>query len=199
MAVIVPIVEGYAEVESIPILFRKILARQNVHDVLIARPFRVHRSSIVRPDGLERAVTQAARSRDNVGAVFVVLDSDDDCPAQLGPTLLGRARGATDMPVAVVLAKKEMESWFLGAKESLQGIRGIRNDSMAPNDPEEIRGAKERLTQNMIPGRRYLPVDDQPALAHAMNLQEAQARCPSFAKLIRELNRLVDAIRENQP
>src|SRR3990170_3721302 len=103
MAAIVPIVEGFAEVESIPVLFRRILAHQNVHDVSIARPFRVQRNRVVRPQELERAVTLAARDRPNVAGVIVVLDSDDDCPAQLGPALLARARAATDLPVVIIM------------------------------------------------------------------------------------------------
>lgn len=190
--------EGYAEVESIPVLFRRILEHQNIHDVSIARPFRVKRNRVVRPNELERAVTLAVSDRADVAAVIVVLDPDDDCPAQLGPELLARARTATVLPTAIVLAQKEFECWFLGAKESLRGTRGIRNDSTAPQHPEEIRGAKERLTQNMIPGRRYLEVDDQPAFADSMNLDQAQARCPSFAKLMRDLNRLVGVIQGNQ-
>src|SRR3990172_1631059 len=101
MAAIVPIVEGVAEVESIPVLFRRILEYQNIHDISIARPFRVKRYSVVRPEELERAVKQAVRDRANAAGVIVVLDSDDDCPAQLGPALLARARTETDLPVAI--------------------------------------------------------------------------------------------------
>ena len=94
------------------------------------------------------------------------------------------------MPVAVVLANKEFEAWFLGAKESLQGLRGIRRDASTPLLPEGIQGAKERLTRNME-NRRYLEVDDQPALAESMDLGMVRQRCPSFDKLWRELERLL--------
>jgi len=198
MPAIVPIVEGVAEVESIPVLFRRILAHQNMHDVSIARPFRVKRNRVVHPQELERAVTLAISDRAGAAGVIVVLDSDDDCPAQLGPELLARARAATDLPVAIVLARKELECWFLGAKESLRGTRGISNDSASPPDPEEIRGAKERLTKNMSRGRRYLEVDDQPAFADAIDLDQAQARCPSFARLVQKLHHLARTIRPNQ-
>ncbi|MGH7342125.1 MAG: DUF4276 family protein, partial [Candidatus Rokuibacteriota bacterium] len=81
--------------------------------------------------------------------MLVVLDSDDDDTAVLRSELLERCRQATPLPVSVVLARRELEAWFLGAKESLRGICGIRHDAVAPDDPESIRGAKERLTQNM--------------------------------------------------
>ncbi len=93
----------------------------------------------------------------------------------------------------MVLATRELEAWFLGAKESLRGARSISTDATAPQDPESIRGAKERLTENMQ-RRRYISVDDQPALAYAVDLQLAQRRCPSFDKFVREVEHLSRAI-----
>ena len=66
-------------------------------------------------------------------------------------------------------------------------------DAAAPPDPEGIRDAKKRLSQNMQP-RRYLEVDDQPALAERMDFASAARRCPSFDKLLREVRRLIEQI-----
>ena len=192
---IVPIVEGKSEVESVPILLRRLLTEAQAFDIVVARPFRVKRHLVVREGELERAVGLAVSDRENVGCLVVLLDCDDDCPAELGPSLLERCRQATSLPVAVVLAKKEFEGWFLGAKESLRGVRGIGGDATAPPKPEDIRGAKEHLTANMVAGRRYLAVDDQPAMARRMDLAVAAERCPSFAKLRRDVNRLVSQVR----
>jgi len=187
---IVPIVEGQSEVESVPLLLRRLLAEQlDAPSVEILRPFRVKRTKVVRADELERAVTLATRDRQSAGAVLVILDADDDCPAKLGPDLLSRAKKSTELPVAVILANREFEAWFLGAKESLRGVRGIREDAQVPPKPESIRGAKERLSGNMA-GSRYLEVDDQPALVAMMDLGSARQRCPSFDKLVRELSAL---------
>ena len=188
--VIVPIVEGYAEVESVPVLLRRILEQEAAYSLQIAKSFRVKRNRIVREGELERAVQQSVRSRPHAGGILVLLDADDDCPAQLGPRLLKRCRNVTQLPVAVVLAMREFEGWFLGAKESLRGIRGIRSDATAPQNPESIRGAKERLTKNMQ-GQRYMGVDDQPALAERMDLELAKDRCPSFEKFLRGVNCLI--------
>ncbi len=187
---IVPIVEGQAEVESVPILLRRALAQLGAYQVQVARPFRVKRNLIVRDGQLERAICQSIRDRDNVGYILVLLDSDDDCPATLGPCLFERCRAATHLPVAVVLANKELEAWFLGAKESLRGVRGIREEATAPPNPENIRGAKEHLTRN-IRGGRYLEVDDQATLVEQMDLDMAAQRCPSFAKFLQEIDRLI--------
>jgi len=48
---------------------------------------------MVKPGGIERAVEFAAdKLRGRRGAIFVVMDSDDDWPCELGPKLLQRAR-----------------------------------------------------------------------------------------------------------
>lgn len=196
-AAIVPIVEGQAEVESVPVLLRRILVQLGAYDVQVARPFRVKRNRVVREGELERAVRQTVRGRDNVACILVILDSDDDCPAELGPHLLQRCRRATELPVAVVLANKEFEGWFLGAKKSLRGVRGVREDARAPANPEGFRGAKERLMQNMQ-GRRYLEVDDQVAFAERMDFEMAKQRCPSFNKFLSDVGYLISIEKRRQ-
>ena len=188
------IVEGHAEVESVPLLLRRIFAQLGVSDVQVARPFRVKRNRIVKPGELERAISQTIRDRAEVGGIMVLIDSDDDCPAELGVQLLNRAKEATQMPVSIVLAHREFECWFLGSKESLRGVNGIAENATAPPNPEGIRGAKEHLTLNMIRGRRYLAVDDQVTFTETFNLNVARQRCPSFDKCYREVERLVHAI-----
>lgn len=189
------IVEGHAEVESVPILLRRIFVHLGASDIHIARPFRVKRNRVVKPGELERAISQTIRDRAEVGGILVLIDSDDDCPAELGPQLLERAKKVTGLPVAVVLATREFECWFLGSKESLRGINGILKDATAPANPEKIRGAKEHLTRNMGQGRRYLEVDDQAAFAERFDLNAARRCCTSFDKCFREAERLLRAIR----
>ena len=191
---VAPIVEGHAEVESVPLVLRRIFAELGVSDIRIARPFRVKRNRVVKPGELERAISQTIRDRVEVGGIIVLIDSDDDCPAELGPHLLERAKKVTHLPVAVVLATKEFECWFLGSKESLRGINGIREDATVPPNPENIRGAKEHLTRNMVRGRRYLAVDDQATFAEKFDLNAARRCCSSFDKCFREAERLFLAI-----
>ncbi|MEW6666150.1 MAG: DUF4276 family protein [Thermodesulfobacteriota bacterium] len=196
MVSLVPIVEGQGEVEAVPVLLRRILSEMAVYDVAITRPFRVKRNRVVREGEIERAIRLAISDRSQVGGVLVILDADDDCPAALGPDLLKRCRAVVpSLPVAVVLAHREFESWFLGAKESLRGRRGIRDDAVNPDNPETIRGAKECLTQNMNDSR-YLPTDDQPAFAEDMDLGMARENCPSFEKLARDVASLIDKMKK---
>jgi hypothetical protein len=191
---IVPIVEGHSEVESVGVLLRRLLQASNRFDIRVARPFRVKRYQVVKEGQIERAVLQAIRSRENAHAVLVLLDADDDCPAQLAPNLLDRCKKVTQLPAAVILANREFEAWFLGAKESLRGFRGIREDASSSAQPESIRDAKDHLSANMSAGRRYLEVDDQAALAEKLDVKSARQRCPSLDKLVREIRRLAQLL-----
>ncbi|MBM4294893.1 MAG: DUF4276 family protein [Deltaproteobacteria bacterium] len=194
---ILPIVEGQAEVESVPILLRRIRDQMHAFDIQIVRPFRVKRNKVVQEGQLERAINQGVNDRGNIGAILLLLDADDDCPATLAPQLIERCRKTTHLPVAVVLANIEMEGWFLGGKESLRGVCGIKQDAVAPQNPESIRGSKERLSQNMRHRRRYLEVDDQPALATQIDFELTKGRCPSFDKFLREVQNLMNYIQGN--
>ena len=190
---IVPIVEGHAEVEGVPVLLRRLLAVLSSPSIGVARPFRVKRTRIRSVGEVERAIELAVHDREGAAAVLITLDADDDCPVGLAAELKSRALSATNLPVSVVVAIREFEAWFLGAKESLRGMRGIRDGALSVPDAEEIRGAKERLSGNME-GRRYLEVDDQPALAAHFDVETARSHCPSFDKLWREVERLTQAI-----
>lgn len=185
------IVEGHAEVQSVPVLLRRIFAQLGCSGVQVARPFRVKRNRVIKEGELERTVRQILRDRGGVAGIMVLVDSDDDCPAKLGRQLLERARKTTQLPVSVVLANREIECWFLGSKESLRGINGITETATAPPNPETIRGAKEHLTRNMTRNRRYLSVDDQVSFAERFDLNLARERCPSFDKCYRDVERLI--------
>ena len=146
---------------------------------------------VVKPGELERAVSQIVRDRAGVGGIMLLIDSDDDCAKVLGPELLERAKKAIQLPVSVVLAVREIESWFLGSMDSLRGVNGIMESATASSNPENIRGAKEHLTENMMRARRYLSVDDQVSFAERFDLILARERCPSFDKCFRDIERLL--------
>ena len=191
------IVEGHGEVEAVPILIRRV-AESLYPELLVdtPRPIRVSRNQIVKAGELERTVELAARKISGQGALFILLDSDDDCPAQLGPELLSRALQArSDLPIAVVLAKYEFESWFLAAAESLRGHKGLRNDLQPPNNPEAIHGAKEWLSQRMDSGRIYSPTVDQPGFTAHFDLDQAR-QADSFDKCYRDIVRLLDELHQ---
>jgi Domain of unknown function (DUF4276) len=189
------IVEGHGELEAVPVLVRRIAGEIHPgHPVRIAHPFRVPRSRLIKAGELERSVELAARRIGSGGGLLIILDSDDECPAALGPELLQRAMSVRpDLPISLVLAKREFEAWFLAAAKSLRGSRGLANDLDPPEDPETIRGAKEWLTARMTGHRHYVETLDQPALAAIFDLTAAR-RADSFDKLYRDVSQLLSRL-----
>lgn len=191
------IVEGHGDVKAVPVLIRRIA--QNLYPelpIIIKSPIRAPRDKIVKEGELERKVELAAEKIEGQGVIFIILDSDKDCPAELGPALLRRAsQTRSDLPIAVVLAKYEFEAWFLAAAESLRGRRGLRNDLHSPNDPEAIRGAKEWLSHRMEDSKTYSETIDQPALTALFDFEQAR-QTDSFDKCYREIIRLLEKLQE---
>lgn len=170
--------------QSLPVLIRRL----HPH-LLVLRPIRIRRGRAEKEGEIERAVALAAMKLAGRGGILMLLDADEDCPAQLAPRLRRRARQArSDVPIHVVLAQTEFEAWFLAGLESLRGQRGIPSDAQFVGDPEAVRGAKERLSSFM--GRSYREMRDQPAFTSSLDLHVARASSPSLDKLMRELDQL---------
>ena len=191
------IVEGYGEVEAVPILIRRIAESLYPElEIRTPRPLRVSRDKVVKEGELERGVELAARKIHGKGAIFILLDSDDDCPAHLGPELLDRALQARgDLPIAVVLAKHEFESWFIAAIDSLRRQRGLKNNLQPPRNPETVRGAKEWLSQQME-NHSYRETLDQPKLTARFDFDQAR-RVGSFDKCYRDIVYFLDELRKS--
>ena len=196
MLSIYSIVEGHGEVEAVPILLRRFAFEVfETYEFNVLQPYRLPKGRMIAEPHLENAVTLARLKLDQCGgrqAILIMIDADDDCPAQEAPALLERAvTVAGTIPVSVVFAKAEYEAWFLAAVRSLRGDWGIASDATAPDNPEAIRGAKEYLERRyMAHGATYSPTVDQPALTHRFSFEEARQSCPSFNKLWRDLERL---------
>ena len=193
MVKIVAIVEGHGEVQAVPILIRRIaeVVSPGVFPD-VPRPIRVKRQRLLKDGELERSIELAARKSGAEGHILVLLDADRDCPGDLGPKILKRAAAARkDRRIRVVLAKVEYEAWFLAAADSIAGLRDIREDAMAPGDPESIRDAKGWLSDRMPVGRSYRETLDQPALTARFDLERARRGAPSFDKLWRDVRELL--------
>jgi len=189
---IVPIVEGHGEEQALRLLLRRLVAELNPSiPIDIARPWRQPRGTLLKPGGIETAVDSACVDIGESGAVFIVLDSEGDCPAELGPGLLTRARKARpDKAVTLVLAHHEFGAWFLAAASSLAGCRGLPADIQDHPNPEEVSGCKEWLERWMPLTSKYSETADQPALVAAFDIHLARRRAPSFDKLWREFEQV---------
>lgn len=191
------IVEGDGEVKAVPVLIRRIAWDLNPEiTIIVETPIRAPRYQVVKDGELESRIELAAQKIGGQGAIFIILDSEDDCPAELGPELLRRASQIReDLPIAVVIANREFEAWFLAAAESLRGKRGLKNNIHPPNDLEAIRGAKEWLDQRMENNESYSETTDQPALAALFDMEQAR-QADSFDKCYRDIVRLLEELQK---
>jgi Domain of unknown function (DUF4276) len=179
-----PVVEGHGETEALPVLLRRLRDEAGAFAIDIGRPIRRHRSELVNEESLRIAVRLALLQRD-CGAVLVLLDGDEDCPATLGPQIQGWAQTeAGTTACAVVIAHREYEAWFVAAHESIV------------QEPEAIRDAKGRMVQLV---GSYLPTVDQPSHSAAMSLARAHQRSRSFRRLVRAAGQLMTALGAELP
>lgn len=191
MAKIVAIVEGDGEVKAVPALIRRIHGELSPGTPLdIGRPVRVRRNRVLKDGELERYLDLAANLAGADGGILVLLDANGDCPADLGPRILQRARTARlDRRVEVILANREYESWFIAAIDSLKGKRNVSAAAAVPQDPESIRGAKEWLGDRM--DGTYSPTADQTALTALFDMALARRRSRSFDRMWRAVRALL--------
>jgi hypothetical protein len=194
------IVEGDGEEEALRILLRRVI--QDIDPTLyvdIHRPYRRPKGQLKQQHQLSQMVDLTVRQLRPPRALLILMDADDDCPAELGPRLLGWAQAARrDIPIAVVLATREYEAWFLAAAESLRGHRGLPGDLSPPSNPEAVSGAKEWLRRRMPPHGQYSPMAHQASFSQIMDLDLARQRAPSFAKLCRDIGRLLGDMRAHE-
>jgi hypothetical protein len=196
---IASVVEGEGEIAALPTLLRRLLYAAEVWDADIPSPFLMGRGRLVKQGGLEAAVEALARRvpPGAPGGILVLIDADDDCPAELGPALLKRAEAVRpDRRIAVVLANREFEAWFLAAAPSLGGRAGLRSGLAVPRNSEQPRDCKGWLTRHRTDGDSYRPRVDQTALADAFDLEMARANSPSFDKFCRDVNYLMTGKRD---
>jgi hypothetical protein len=150
------IVEGHGEVAALPVLLRRLGQALAPGSALhVGRPIRRSKDKLLPPGVFEADIELAANQLTAPGAIVVVIDSDGECPAELGRHLSERARNARpDCRFIITVAHREFESWFLAAASSLAGKRGLSADLMDHPQPESVQGAKEWLRDRMPSNRR---------------------------------------------
>lgn len=194
---IVAIVEGYGETEAVPILLTRWLRHRNFTNFKVLEPIRATGTDAIKQPynegrrmGVEHFVHTAISSRDP-DAILVILDADDDCPAELAPKLLARAKSVTNVPIGVVLANRQYETWFLASLRTLQRAGEIPADAKLPRyaDIEVEQGCKDKLSK--ILGRKYNERNDQPEFTEYLSFRKTmKSRSRSYRHLLDTLERL---------
>lgn len=188
MTTVASIVEGNGEVAALPVLLRRLSQWRGAADYVdVLTPIRVYKDRFLnRPEEFSRHLKLAAAKCGDAGWILILFDADDDCPDQKGSVVLAQAQAIIPhRRVAVVLANREYEAWFIAAAESLNGFRGFKwQDKDVPIDPEKPRNAKGWMRERMSAG--YGETTDQPAFSALFDLKLAHQRSRSFRKLCSE-------------
>lgn len=209
MRKIVPIVEGHGEERAVPCLIRRWLRHRRLHRTFVVPDLAINAKGSgrlkaaydrMRHIGIEHYISAALGYRPD--AIVVVLDADDECLArlpgnELGPELLARARAvANDTPLAVVVANREYEAWFLASLTSIRAAGLLPNHTRLPNPlaPENPRNCKGLIAELL--DCPYEETVHQLALTRGLTFSpRAQFRSPSYGKLLRDLERLSNEAR----
>lgn len=166
------LVSGHSEVAGVPILMRRLLGELGIHGVQPGKsPIRKPEGQLLKRDTrtLEDTIERLRRRHDGI---LVMVDLEDDCPAQLAPRLQARCEAACpDKPIAFVAAWRELETWFVWSAETLLGVP-------PPPHPEAKRDAKKFLKHNGRPN--YNEVADAPGLAARLDIDRVRASSDSF-------------------
>jgi hypothetical protein len=183
------IVEGDGEVSALPILLRRlgVWLTPDVQTTVLP-PIRVHRDRFLnKAEEFKGKLLLAAAKCGGTGWILILLDADDDCPAEKGRQVLDDAQKLVPhRPVAVVMANREFEAWFIASACSLNGARNFSFSlEDAGVDPESPRDAKGWMRERMT-SRTYREITDQPAFTARMDLPAARNGSRSFRKLCDE-------------
>jgi hypothetical protein len=179
------LVEGQGDEEAIPVLIRRIALTMDPGLVVsIPHQARTSKGYLLKEEEFLRMLRRSRRYLASGDGILVVMDADADCPKHISELLLGWATTHhADLNVAIVVAKREMEAWFVAGAESLKQGLGNNPNAEAMPDP------KAWVSRNIL-GRYYAPTADQAALASRLDL--GMARCvQSFDKFFRDVSRLL--------
>lgn len=188
---IYPIVEGDGEVQAVPVLLRRLIPELGVY-IEIGQSIKRHRSDLVIEQKFKYTIQEIILPKPELEAVLILFDADDDCASSYVPQMLEWWREtASQIPCAVIMARREYEAWFLAAIDSLRGVRGISQNAEYQADPEQKRDAKGAVRRFTLRTAPYTPTADQPALSAVFDLSQAYRRASSFRKLVKELCRVL--------
>jgi hypothetical protein len=185
------IVEGHGEQRAMPMLIRRIAAAVAPQQPISVGPgWRLAKGRILTDDHEVRRVLDilALQVKPVGGGILLVWDADDACPAESAPAQQHRVQSLrADLPVRVVIANREYESWFLAGAADLAGKAGLPADLADHPEPEKPRNAKGWLDQHLPAGISYKETIHQEQFSAHLDVARVRGRSPSFDKLCREV------------
>lgn len=190
MGVWVCIVEGDGEAGipkrqegAIPLLLRRLVHGKFKRYTATFKPYNAHgRGNLTDHDKFVKILDRALREQ-NLEAILVLLDAENDCPKNLALALANWVRQRNPhVPAAIVIANRCYEAWLLA---------GHCWDSQP--EVKTPGTAKKEIVKKM--GRAsYRETIDQPGLTAQMTIWKTYRYCRSFRRLVNAVRQIVDAI-----
>jgi len=188
---ILPIVEGPGDVDSVPLLLRRLLhERHNVFDVEIARQYRYGENGKVTRNFSRQAL---AAAKEGVPLLWT-LDCDDGCPVEWANHFEQIIPAGITVPIKFAFFQREYECMFLAEHDCLVAELAINPATPRSSHPENIRGAKERISKMMPAGAAYKETVHQARLTARMDLNNALANSRSLRHLESSVLSLVQSV-----
>lgn len=182
---IVPIVEGHGEVESVPLLVRRVLQEElQRYDILPAKAINTKGKGTLM-HRIKNFLSLAAGG----DAVLVVFDADEHCALELVKEICDSCRGiSASTPVAVVCAVRAYEAWLLASIETV-----FPGQATMSSKPETLPNPKSAL-RDIAPDGRYRETEHQVRLTSRIDIDIASANSRSFRRFCHAIKELVKAI-----
>jgi hypothetical protein len=191
MPKIVSFVEGEGDEQAVPLLLDRVLLRIGEYGWNTKRTIRVGNIGKFRKR-LDDYLSYVRKDPD-CSAALVLLDLDDGCPLAEATKLATEIR-AYDLPfpTAVVFAHREYEAWFLASIWSISFHTDLLPSGLKYMDePEEIRGAKGWINQQMGLAKKYKETIHQQEFTRSLSFRRAYMHSRSFRRLCSAVNQLV--------
>lgn len=184
------VIEGHGENGAVQALVKKLLKRDKVYGLRVdTDAYRMSADQMTNDKKMSK-VMATMRTR-GAGAVLIVRDADDECPVTLASSIIAAAtRVAPDIPVEVVIADREYETWLLSSVETLRPFPTILDSVEWDADWERKRDAKGELTRLMSKGNSYKPTTNQKSFTELLDLELVETRSRSFRKMVKAFRSL---------
>lgn len=179
---VVALVEGYGDVKAVPNLVSR-SASLFATPCEMVHPIRAGEWKSLRREGqLERFLDLAASRAPDL--ILIILDLEDDCVAQEAAAARARVAiwlGSRSLKVETVFINREYETLFLQEPSCFN----IPSPQHIPSNPEQVRGAKERIRQ--ITGKKYKETQDQARFTQSLNLTDLFQASRAYRRLCKSV------------
>lgn len=194
------IVGGHSEKESIPLFIRRYCAENNVN-VIILRPRRTSEGRLKHLDKLCNEIEIVIRYN-GPGPVLVHFDADDKiCPKKYMDDARDELNARfPNIPIYIVIAKWETETWFIPAMDSIFG-GNIPHEDKPPLDISKLEEIDPKSWISKYLGRNYKERKDQPSFMAQFDYKKV-AECEharSFHHFLKSLDEIIELCADKPP